>query len=228
MNFAQFCTLYKDVVAWNAVARMGEHTFDTDAIERQSGYVHEEMMETIGGIALNDNVETLDGLADVFVTLAYKYFLVTNGADMKFPEEHYHYTGAEIISRQLFQNTMIESVCTLALFNSGVSNAYTISSDMATLYDLFQTAEKFLDVDMNDITLNVMFSNWTKYLVFDPTFDYDLECRKIEESRKQTNVAWSTYRLVDTVYVVFRNDFGNGKIMKPTSFAAPTFAELLG
>lgn len=228
MNFAQFCTLYKDVVAWNAVARMGEHSFDADAIERQSNYIHEEMMETIGGVALNDNVETLDGLADVFVTLAYKYFLVTKGADLKFPEEHYHYTDASVASRQLFQNTMIEGISTLAIFNSGVSNAHAVSADMAALYDLFQIAEKFLDVDMNDITLNVMFSNWTKYLVFDASFDYDLECRKIEETRKQTNVAWSTYRLVDTVYVVFRNDFGNGKIMKPTSFAAPTFADLLG
>ena len=87
MNFNTFNRQIQDVIDWNAVARNMTHTFTDSDLVAQTSYVHEEAMETIAALATKDLKETLDGIADVFVTLSYKYFLMRKEFNADFEVE---------------------------------------------------------------------------------------------------------------------------------------------
>ncbi|MNN77097.1 hypothetical protein D3C81_1935300 [compost metagenome] len=57
--------------------------------------------------------------------------------------------------------------------------------------------------------------------------DYEGQCRVIEQAYTRKNVQFSTVEVNGVTRVAFRDNFGNGKIMKPTSFVKPNIESLL-
>jgi hypothetical protein len=52
-------------------------------------------------------------------------------------------------------------------------------------------------------------------------------CEWIEEVRKRENVGYSFAEVAGVQRVTFRDNFGEGKIMKPSTFVEPNIAALL-
>src|SRR5690554_3776590 len=68
------------VIEWNRVAKNG-HKFDDDAFRLQRSVTQEELDETVAAIELNDEKETIDGIADIFVTAGYLAFMKTKNTE---------------------------------------------------------------------------------------------------------------------------------------------------
>ncbi len=66
---------FNRVIEWNKTARDGKHVFDDSTIALQKKLVKEETDELEDAIDLQDKIESLDALCDMFVVGAYWYFL---------------------------------------------------------------------------------------------------------------------------------------------------------
>lgn len=215
MKIEQFNELAVDVFNWNAVARNNQHVFGEKAVLAQSDYIHEELKETLNALMKNDVVEVLDGVADVFVTLVYKDFLLQHGAFEFGDMEPILPTG--LTEREHFYD--IINLCSMIGFYGIVDNdPDRVGISIELLFILMNLVEEIYDVDMYEVTKNVMESNWSKYLGFTEGYDYNLECRAIEEARGMKDVGFNTVEVAGKTYVVFRNANGTGKIMKPLSY----------
>lgn len=229
MNAQQFVELTRDVIAWNAVARDTVHNFSEASINKQNDYIHEEIKETIKALIEDNSVEVLDGFADIFVTLIYKYFLLIKGED-ELADALYGINEELILVSKVGRESTYDLLnsCSLVGFYGVCENEIrdcAIAVEM--LFVAIQSVEKLYDVDMYEVTKDVMQSNWSKYPAFWPEENYDLECQRIQEVRGMKNVSYKTVTVGTKTFVVFRDDFGNGKIMKPLSYTAANPAKFL-
>jgi vacuolar-type H+-ATPase subunit D/Vma8 len=88
-------------------------------------------------------------------------------------------------------------------------------------------AEDLYKVDMHVVVDAVMESNWSKFPIASEVKDIDAMCEWIEEVRKRENVGYSFAEVAGVQRVTFRDNFGEGKIMKPSTFVEPNIAALL-
>lgn len=225
MNFDTFNRQIQDVIDWNAVARNKTHTFTEQDLANQTAYVHEEVMETIAGLANKDLKETLDGIADIFVTLSYKYFLLRQEFSTYFNVEDL--LGEDVANDpRIQQDYMVSLASTISANNLFATGLHDIEFTMSLLYLLMHTAEELYKVDMHDVVDAVMVSNWSK---FPPVQDIDPSamCEWIEEVRKRENVNFSITEVAGVHRVTFRDNFGEGKIVKPSTFVEPDLTALI-
>lgn len=225
MNFNTFNAQIQDVIDWNAVARNMTHTFTQQDIDNQTAYVHEEVMETIAGLANKDLKETLDGIADVFVTLSYKYFLLRQEFNADFNVEDL--LGEDLRDcPRVKQDYMVSLASTISTNNLFATGLHDIEFTMSLLYLLMHSAEELYKVNMHDVVDAVMISNWSKFPQvqgIDPT----AMCEWIEEVRKRENVNFNITEVAGVKRVTFRDNFGEGKIMKPSTFVEPDLSALI-
>ena len=226
MNFNDFNRQIQDVIDWNAVARNMTHTFTPEQLVAQTAYVHEEVMETIAALATKDLKETLDGIADIFVTLAYKYFLMRQEFNADFNVEDLF--GEDISTDpRLQQDYLLSLTSTISTNNLFAEGLHDIEFTMSLLYLLMYVAEDLYKVDMHVVVDAVMESNWSKFPIASEVKDIDAMCEWIEEVRKRENVGYSFAEVAGVQRVTFRDNFGEGKIMKPSTFVEPNIAALL-
>jgi hypothetical protein len=225
MNFNDFNAQIQDVIDWNAVARNNTHTFTEQDLANQTAYVHEEVMETIAGLANKDLKETLDGIADTFVTLSYKYFLMRQEFNADFNVEDL--LGEDISNDpRMQQDYMVSLASTISSNNLFANGLHDIEFTLSLLYLLMHTAQELYKVNMHDVVDAVMVSNWSKFPPLqgiNPT----AMCEWIEEVRKRENVNFRTTEVAGVKRVTFRDNFGEGKIMKPSTFVEPDLSALL-
>lgn len=225
MNIDTFNKQIQNVIDWNAVARNLVHTFTDGDIKSQSDYVHEEAKETIAALATNNTVEVMDGSADIFVTMVYKYFLMRKEFSADFKPEGL--TCEELTDPQMREDYLIFCASSLLTNNLYAASVADMQFTMDILYCFLETIEQWYGVDMHAIIDEVMVSNWSKFPIYQEGFDYEGTCRVIEQVRQRKNVAFTTVEVGGVVRVAFRDNFGNGKIMKPASFVEPNIASLL-
>lgn len=225
MNLQTFNQQIQGVIDWNAVARNMTHTFTQADIDAQTGYVHEEIKETIGALATNNTVELMDGAGDIFVTLVYKYFLMRGEFKGDFVPEVL--TSEELTEPRLREDYLIFAASTLLTNNLYADSNNDMQYNMELLYFFLNTIEEWYGVDIHAIIDEVMRSNWSKFPIYQEGFDYRGMCRVIELARLKQNVDFSIVLVNDDVRVAFRDKFGQGKIMKPATFIEPNIASLL-
>lgn len=227
MNLNDFNRQIQSVIDWNAVASGMTHSFTQEKIEAQTGYVHEEIMETIAGLATKDTIETLDGVGDIFVTLAYKYFLIREEFDLDFDPDDI-FEDEELVDQRLRQNSLIYVAGLISSHNLfGSETVDEVEQGMSILYAFMEKVEEWYGVDVHALVDEVMASNWSKFPIFSEHVDYDSECRGIEATHKRMNVSYRISNVGGVDRVSFRDNFGAGKIGKPSTFVEPNVARLL-
>jgi hypothetical protein len=87
--------------------------------------------------------------------------------------------------------------------------------------------EEWYNVDMHKVIDLVMSSNWSKFPIYDEKVDYQAMCHEIEFERGKENVGFSKVEVAGVERVYFRDNFGQGKIMKPASFVNPSFVDIV-
>lgn len=225
MNFETFNRQIQDVIDWNAVARNSTHTFTEKDLENQTAYVHEEVMETIAGIATKDTKETLDGIADIFVTLSYKYFLMRQAFNADFEVEDLF--GEDISTKpQMQQDYVLSLASTISTNNLFAEGLHDIEFTLSLLYLLMYVAEDMYKVDMHAVVDEVMKSNWSKFPPVQGIDPYAMNIW-IEANRQRENVSFSVAMVGGVTRLAFRDNFGKGKIMKPSTFVEPDITALL-
>jgi hypothetical protein len=200
-----------NVIHWNAVARMGEHDFSQEAIAKQCDYTIEEIEETIKALIENNLVETLDGLADIFVTASYLAYVVGNIRG---------YQKQDLLPSTDRSNMLV----TLALMHAEVSLCKDNPSKVDTariLYDVIDLLVSFCEdkeVDPVALIKEVMDSNWSK---FPEASTVNIENEAAIIPGNVAGIVTSDNR------VVFRDGNGQGKIKKPSVFREPNIAKLI-
>lgn len=225
MNLNTFNQQIQNVIDWNAVARGLKHSFEAADINNQTAYTHEEIKETIAGLATNNAIETLDGAADIFVTLAYKYFLMRGEFNGDFTPEVL--TCEELTDPAFRDDYLIYAASTLLTNNLYAESVADIQYTMELLYFMLNTIEEWYGVDMHAVISEVMRSNWSKFPVQDETVNYRHMCHEIEVLRKRENISYDIVSIGGENRVSFRDNGGAGKIMKPPMFVHPNIASLL-
>jgi hypothetical protein len=203
--------------------------FSEDAKARQMDYVYSEAKETLQGFLDNDVKEILDGIADVFVTVTYLLYIQNNGIDVDFndPDLYDDNTNPEQLGAD--HNILVRMSQCMGLINclKLVPHEYDgldITGElMFMLADVMQLAQHVYGVDINTVIAAVLTSNWSKFPEYTGQTDAELdsECVWIQDNRKKTNVSWRKVELDGKTYIVYRDDNGNGKIQKPSSFVEP-------
>lgn len=196
------------VVEWNRTAKNG-HDFSHESFNLQESITKEEIDETLDAIKNNDKKEIMDGIADIFVTGMYLYFMHTKDEETyvcQFSEEMIKATDPSIVlsnmKRTLSQHTEIhyidiQKLCCWAI------NAY---------------GEDYV----NEYFERVLRSNESKFI---PLSSWDDKEIKIA-TKKYEPKGFTDIVAVDAVcngnpVKILRADNGNGKILKPTSFQEP-------
>lgn len=222
-DLTRFVNQIENVVKWNAVARNGEHDFSEDAIKRQGDYVSSEIRETLVGCMNFDLKETLDGIADIFVTLVYKNYLQTGGYIADKNDEtltslvkYYEMCKEDPVDKDNYRFQIVSE----RSFELLLDNPNT-DGQIELLLNLMCEAEFLFDVDIMDVVEHVMDSNWSKFPKVEET-NINYEVRTITEKMAPKGFK----DIVGVVneengVVVFRTDNGVGKIMKPSSFWEP-------
>lgn len=226
LTLKTFKEQYENVVAWNLVARNGVHDFGADAIARQTEYTRSEIQETLDALAEDDSIELLDGMADIFVTMAYKHFLVCGG-DVNWGQvesciefmsidengsiaEHEEFVkqNQDLIKEHLLDVTRL-------IMEENKSEVFDNSS-LCPMIDLINLVGFYYDVDSMDVVKHIMDSNWSKYSPA-ATADIDKEVTYISKKNPDFKDIVGTINVEHGV-VVFRSDNGVGKILKPSTF----------
>lgn len=227
LTLQNFKDQYENVVAWNLVARNGVHDFGADAIVRQTEYTRSEIQETLDALAKQDSVEVLDGMADIFVTMAYKHFLVCGG-DVNWGQvesciEFMSLDGnvqssaeyEEMVkeNQDLIKDHLLD--VTRMVMDENKAEVFDNSS-LCPMIDLINLVGYYYDVDSMDVVKHIMDSNWSKYSPV-ATVDIDKEVAYISNKNPNFKDIVGTINVEHSV-VVFRSDNGAGKILKPSTF----------
>lgn len=217
LDVQKFLKQYQNVVTWNLVACNSVHNFEQDAINRQGGYVREEVKETMLGIMQENHKEVLDGIADVFVTLTYKHFLISRG--VIFEEEIaklIQFMNSEGRTNYEDQYLRQQHLLDTAIWvrNENDSDVFD-STSLCSLIELLELGEQYYNIDILDVVEHVMDSNWSKYSSVN--CDVDFEVQYISQKNPDRKDIVGVLNQEHNV-IVFRTDNGIGKIMKPSTF----------
>lgn len=226
MNIEFFNESVADVIKWNSVARDFNESFAQRDIDKQTEYVDEEILEAIKGFAESNIKEVLDGLADVFVTASYKMHMIHDGTPELLDDGYVSpaYTSTDF---KTIRSATLLSLSAIAFWNMGLSISGSKQEALGFLFDMLNDFEFNSSYDMSEVISRVSTSNWSKYPIYDPNYIYPAECLWIEQNRNKSNVAWNLVVVDGIERVVFKDDYGNGKIVKPSSFEEPNFDDMV-
>ena len=214
-----FTQEYNDVVLWNAIALSNKHEYSKEAIQRQLSLVMEEYKELHEAVDTKDLIEIYDALGDIFVVAGYWLFL--NKAQPK------------------LEGFVIDPVS--ALENIYYQPKILNEPDKIDVSNLFQDAMNALASlkGGKECLQEVLRSNMSKFAQKDFFEDKgilpEVVAANIEVSSngRYKNVVPIYSLVVDNVtgkeveYVVFRNDGGKSKLLKPFYFQEPKLKEII-
>lgn len=222
----------KDVMLWNKVATI-DRNYTIDAFRRQCDYVFSEYFETLEAIGKNNKKMVLDGVADLFVTMCHRHTISVAGKldDAAILDSLQDSPSVDSL-KELFEDIRdgdfsyskdnVDRVhMFLAMMTSETTSTFTSDDGCAdiaynqNLYYYILSVGLLLNVDIGAVIDHVMESNWSKYPKATEC-DLDAERNHFDSLYGKGVVV---PRLNDEFGVyVFRDDFGRGKIRKPTTF----------
>lgn len=216
----------KSVIKWNAVGNNFQQRFTIDDINRQGAYAEEELYEAISGISSNDKLEMIDGVADSFVTVGYKFFMITGDREFHDPNGVNSFIDVDC-TPSYAKWAIVSDLSALVGLNINEPCPIEANTSASILFDVISNVQIAFGIDMAEVIAEVMESNWSKFPIYTDADDYEAECRWIEQYRKKENVAFKVVNTGDEFRVVFRDDNGAGKICKPQSFKEPNLLRFL-
>ena len=216
VNFEQE---YNNVVLWNAIALSNNHDYSKEALKRQYSLVEEEFKETKDAVDVKDLVETIDGLCDIFVVAGYWLFL--NKAKPKI--EGFVIDPVVALESVYYQLKLFNSPDTIDvsnLFQDTLNALASLKGGKECLQEVLRSnMSKFAQKDFFEdkgilpevVAANIEVSSNGRYKNVVPIYSNILD----NETGKEVE------------YVVFRNEGGKSKLLKPFYFQEPKLKELI-
>ena len=217
VNFEQE---YNNVVLWNAIALSNNHDYSKEALKRQYALVTEEHNELHEAIDSGDLVETIDALCDIFVVAGYWLFL--SKAQMKCEGFVVDPVGAleSVYYQPKLYNAPEGTINVSSLFQDTLNALASIQGGKEYLQEVLRSnmskfAQKGFFEDKGIlpevVAANIEVSSNGRYKNVVPIYSNILD----NETGKEVS------------YIVFRNEGGEGKLLKPFYFQEPKLKELI-
>lgn len=207
ITFDRYNEFLNRVIEWNRVAKNGFHNDDA-SIKLQKAITKEELDETSAAIELKDKKETLDGIADVFVTAGFLNYMKTQNKDIPI----HTFIHPEAIN--------VHKVLQLIDMDRHTSVGGPSHYDIQMLYAW--ACHKWSKEEVDDYFERVLSSNESKFTPASQWDDKELELAKEKyESRGFHNIVAIDAEFNGTPVKVLRADYGKGKILKPSTFIEP-------
>ena len=216
VNFEQE---YNNIILWNAIARSGEHNFSKETIKLQYSLVEEEFKETKEAVDAKDLVETIDGLCDIFVVAGYWLFL--NKAKPKL--EGFVIDPVAALENVYYQPKIFnepDKIDVSNLFQDALNALASLKGGKECLQEVLRSnMSKFAQKDFFEdkgilpevVAANIEVSSNGRYKNVIPIYSLVVD----NETGKEVE------------YVVFRNEDGEGKLLKPFYFQEPKLKEII-
>lgn len=207
ITFYRYNEFLNRVIEWNRVAKNGFQN-DSDSIKLQKSITKEELDETSAAIEMNDKKETLDGIADVFVTAGFLNYMKTQNTDI--PVQIFSQPEA-IDVHKVLQNIDVERQSSV-----GGPSHY----DIQKLYAW--ASHKWSQEEVDDYFERVLSSNESKFTPASQWDDSELELATEKYAKRGFHNIVAVDATFNGVPVkVLRADYGKGKILKPSTFIEP-------
>lgn len=206
-TFNRYKEFLERVIEWNRVAKGGFFKFSDKDIDLQKTITKEELDETIKAINENDQQETIDGIADVFVTAGFLNYMKSGNKEIPIYNIVPEHEPMGILSRidhdRLFgvvgpSHHDIQKLYAWACFKFGQDMVDTyFESVLKSNESKFTPSEKWDDKELIVAKNKYMSKGFTGIVAVDGSFN-------------------------GKPVKILRADKGKGKILKPSSFKEPT------
>lgn len=194
--------LLEETIEWNRVANEGEFIFTDLRQTLQHACLAEEIKELEDAIIANDPVEVVDAICDILFVGVYAWYMRT---------------------------ARIYDVSLLCKNIGCVSTEYTLTNllvDLKIALDnyhyleicqLILSSSVMFDFSLKEAYREVVASNFTKFPLVDE-IDVEDELNWFREYSKYQDVIGT---VINNERVVFRSNYGGGKVVKPRCFNEP-------
>ena len=218
-SFIDFTQEYNNVVLWNAIALSNKHDYSKEAIQRQYALVTEEHNELHEAIDYKDLVEIYDALGDIFVVAGYWLFL--NKAQPKL--EGFVIDPVSALENVYYQPKIFnepDKIEVSNLFQDALNALASLKGGKECLQEVLRSnMSKFAQQGFFEdkgilpevVAANIEVSSNGRYKNVVPIYSNILD----NETGKEVE------------YIVFRNEGGKSKLLKPFYFQEPKLKELI-
>ena len=225
-SVVDFTQEYNDVVLWNAIALSNKHDYSKGAIQRQYYLITHrtesdrgEYEEFLDAVDTQDLVEIIDGLCDIFVVAGYWLFL--NKAQPKL--EGFVIDPVSALENVYYQPKIFnepDKIDVSNLFQDALNALASLKGGKECLQEVLRSnMSKFAQKDFFEdkgilpevVAANIEVSSNGRYKNVVPI------CSLVVDNETGKEVE----------YVVFRNEGGKSKLLKPFYFQEPKLKEII-
>ena len=214
-----FTQEYNDVILWNAISLSNKHEYSKEAIQRQLSLVMEEYKELHEAVDSKDLIEIYDALGDIFVVAGYWLFL--NKAQPKL--EGFVIDPVSALENVYYQPKIFnepDKIDVSNLFQDAMNALASLKGGKKCLQEVLRSnMSKFAQKDFFEdkgilpevVAANIEVSSNGRYKNVVPIYSLIVD----NDTQKEVE------------YVVFRNEGGKSKLLKPFYFQEPKLKELI-
>lgn len=206
--FDRYNEFLNRVIEWNRVAKGQHHIFKEKDFKLQKSITEEEIKETISAIYENDEQETIDGIADIFVTAGFLNYMKTGNTESPIYKLNIETHGDPM--------NLINKIDNDRVFGVGGPSHH----DIQKLYGW--ACSQFGQDTVNTYFESVLKSNESKFVPVDQWSDKELSIATDKYATKGfTDIVAVDGNFNGSPVKILRADNGNGKILKPSVFKEP-------
>ena len=214
-----FTQEYNDVILWNAIALSNKHDHSKEAIQRQLLLVMEEYNELCEAVDSKDLIEIYDALGDIFVVAGYWLFL--NKAQPKL--EGFVIDPVSALENVYYQPKIFnepDKIDVSNLFQDALNALASLKGGKECLQEVLRSnMSKFAQKDFFEdkgilpevVAANIEVSSNGRYKNVVPIYSKVID----NETGKEVS------------YIVFRDEGGKSKLLKPFYFQEPKLKEII-
>lgn len=218
-SVVDFTQEYNDVVLWNAIALSNKHEYSKEAIQRQLSLVMEEYKELHEAVDSKDLIEIYDALGDIFVVAGYWLFL--NKAQPKL--EGFVIDPVSALENIYYQPKIFnepDKIDVSNLFQDALNALASLKGGKECLQEVLRSnMSKFAQKDFFEdkgilpevVAANIEVSSNGRYKNVVPIYSKVID----NETGKEVS------------YIVFRDEGGKSKLLKPFYFQEPKLKEII-
>lgn len=218
-SVVDFTQEYNDVVLWNAIALSNKHEYSKEAIQRQLSLVMEEYKELHEAVDSKDLIEIYDALGDIFVVAGYWLFL--NKAQPKL--EGFVIDPVSALENVYYQPKIFnepDKIDVSNLFQDALNALASLKGGKECLQEVLRSnMSKFAQKDFFEdkgilpevVAANIEVSSNGRYKNVVPIYS------KVIDNKTGKEVS----------YIVFRDEGGKSKLLKPFYFQEPKLKEII-
>ena len=204
---SDFTDLFNQTVEWNKVANGGEFDFSNQRKELQQKCLMEEVLELEEAIDNNDPVEAVDAICDILFVGFYAWVMCSNREPDVYDISH----GI----RLAFSDYSLEDF----LWHLKIA---VEKKDYFEVVKLILEAGIAFNFDLKGAYANVVESNFSKF----PEMDSVVLHRELERFKNNARYSNVVAAVVHGRFV-FRADYGEGKVVKPSCFIEPNLKQFI-